>query len=221
MKFNLEAPFWQFMTTCVRFFALNLLFIATLIPVVTIGPARAALYSTVFAYTDNEDIPLCREYLRRLRREGLRGLLASVIFVALGALIVFGLVFWNSLDTDMAYVVLPILIVAGVLVFLTFECYFPLQARFENSFGGTLLNAVRLPWAAFGPALGIVAIDVAAAALVAFTGFFRVAFILLGGAWLAYAKSLVYLRIFERVSPTDPDAPRETPDYTLPTASIQ
>ncbi|NMM94916.1 YesL family protein [Bifidobacterium oedipodis] len=221
MKFNLEGPFWQFMTLCVRFFALNLLFILTIIPVVTIGPARAALYSTVFAYTDNEDIPLCREYLRRFKREFMRSIVASIIFVALGAAIIFGLVFWNALDTDLAYVTLPFLILAGAIVFLTFEYYFPLEARYANTFKATLTNAARMPWAAFGHTMGIIAIDVAAIALFAFTGFFRVLFVLLGCAWLAYAKSLVYLRAFARVDTTNGAAHNERPDYTLPTASIQ
>lgn len=221
MKFNLEGPFWQFVTLCVRYLALNLVFIVTLIPVVTIGPARAALYSTVFAYTDNEDIPLCREYLKRFKREFVRGIGASLIFVVLAALIIFGLVFWNALDTDLAYVTLPFLILAAAIVFLTFEYYFPLQARYSNTFRATLLNAARLPWAAFRHTLAIIAIDIAAAALFSFTGFFRVLFILFGCAWLAYAKSLVYLRIFDHVS-GDPTKPRnDQPDYSLPTASIQ
>ncbi|OZG69449.1 YesL family protein [Bifidobacterium eulemuris] len=221
MKFNLEGPFWQFVTLCVRYFALNLLFLVTLVPVVTIGPARAALYSTVFAYIDNEDIPLCREYLKRFKKEFVRGIGASLIFVVLAALIIFGIVFWNALDTDLAYLTLPLLIIAAAVVFLTFECYFPLQARYDNTFRATLLNAVRIPWAAFRQILAIIAIDVAAAALFSFTGFFRVLFVLLGCAWLAYAKALVYLRIFARVSGDPTQTRDDQPDYSLPTASIQ
>ena len=72
----------------------------------------------------------------------------------------------------------------------------------------------------FGYTLGILAIDVAAGAIFAFTPYLRFLFILLGFAWLAYAKSLLYLRAFQRVS-GDPNTPREKPDYSLPSASIQ
>ena len=220
MKFNINAPFWQFMTLCTRYFILNVLFVVTLIPVVTIGPARAALYSTVFAYSDNEDINLGREYLRRFKREFLRGIGSSILFVVVLGAAAFSIVFWNSLDTDLAYVVLPVLIVVSVLVALTFEYYYPLQARYENTFLGTLANAFRMPWAAFGQTLALIAIDVMAAALIAFTSWMRLAVIILGFSWLAYAKSLILLRAFARVDRNSP-ASTEKPDYSMPTGSIQ
>lgn len=218
--FDPENQFWQFVNLCLRYLVLNLLFLVTIIPIVTIGPARAALYSTVFAYTDNEDIQLGREYLKRFKREFLPALGSSVIFLVLIAIATFAIVFWNALDTNLAYVTLPILIIVGVVTLLTFEYYSPLQGRYANTFGATLKNAFMMPWAAFKYTLGLFAIDVAAAALFVFTGWFRIAFILLGFSWLAYAKSLIYLRAFAHVS-GDPDKPREAPDYSMPSGSIQ
>lgn len=220
MHYNPNSPVWQFVSLCLRYFILNLFFLISIIPIVTIGPARAALYSTVFAFSDNDDINLGREYIRRFKREFKRGIGSSIIFVVLIAAIVFAIVFWNALDTNAAYITLPILIIFGVLTFLTFEYYYPLQARYENTFRQTLRNSFMMPWARFGYTLGILAIDVAAGAIFAFTPYLRFLFILLGFAWLAYAKSLLYLRAFQRVS-GDPNTPREKPDYSLPSASIQ
>ena len=39
MRFNINAPFWRFMDTLLRFVGLNLVYLITLIPNVTIGPA--------------------------------------------------------------------------------------------------------------------------------------------------------------------------------------
>ena len=36
MKFNTNVPFWQFMNTLARFTALNLVYLVTLIPIITI-----------------------------------------------------------------------------------------------------------------------------------------------------------------------------------------
>lgn len=76
MKFNTNVPFWQFMNTLARFTALNLVYLVTLIPIITIGPARAALYSTMFAYDEHDDVNLVREYLKRFKREFKQGLAA-------------------------------------------------------------------------------------------------------------------------------------------------
>lgn len=138
MHYNPNSPVWQFVSLCLRYFILNLFFLISIIPIVTIGPARAAMYSTVFAFSDNDDINLGREYIRRFKREFKRGIGSSIIFVVLIAAIVFAIVFWNALDTNAAYITLPILIIFGVLTFLTFEYYYPLQARYENTFRQTL-----------------------------------------------------------------------------------
>lgn len=76
MRFNINAPFWRFMDTLLRFVGLNLVYLITLIPNVTIGPARAALYSTMFAYDEHDDIRLVKEYLTRFKREFKQGLAA-------------------------------------------------------------------------------------------------------------------------------------------------
>ncbi|MGO1346295.1 MAG: DUF624 domain-containing protein, partial [Bifidobacterium psychraerophilum] len=99
MRFNIDGPVWQFITQCTRFLILNVLFVITIIPIVTIGPARTALYSTVFAYTDNEGIDLGREYLKRFKDEFLKSIASSLIFVALAAAIAFAIIFWYSSDT--------------------------------------------------------------------------------------------------------------------------
>ena len=81
MRFNINTPFWRFMDTLLRFVGLNLVYLITLIPNVTIGPARAALYSTMFAYDEHDDIRLVKEYLTRFKREFKQGLAAWVLVV--------------------------------------------------------------------------------------------------------------------------------------------
>ena len=92
MRFNINAPFWRFMDTLLRFVGLNLVYLITLIPNVTIGPARAALYSTMFAYDEHDDIRLVKEYLTRFKREFKQGLAAWVLVAILATAILFGLV---------------------------------------------------------------------------------------------------------------------------------
>lgn len=91
MRFNINAPFWRFMDTLLRFVGLNLVYLITLIPNVTIGPARAALYSTMFAYDEHDDIRLVKEYLTRFKREFKQGLAAWVLVAILATAILFGI----------------------------------------------------------------------------------------------------------------------------------
>ena len=220
MHFNISGPFWQFLNTCVRFFILNILFVLTIIPIITIGPARTALYSTVFAYSEDDSIDLGRQYLRRFKREFIPSIGSWLIFLALAATILFATVFWASTDSRIVYVVMPVLILAGVITVLTYEYFFPLQARYRNGFGATWKNSFMLPWHAFGKTLLLLAIDTAAIALFVFIAYLRVAFVLLGFSWLAYAKSLIFLRIFSQAGDR-PGQEQDKPDYSMPTASLE
>ena len=97
MRFNINAPFWRFMDTLLRFVGLNLVYLITLIPNVTIGPARAALYSTMFTYDEHDDIRLVKEYLTRFKREFKQGLAAWVLVAILAAVILV------TLNTHLVY----------------------------------------------------------------------------------------------------------------------
>lgn len=198
MKFNINAPFWQFMNTLVRFTALNLVYLATLIPIVTIGPARAALYSTMFAYDEHDDIRLVHEYLQRFKREFKQGLVSGILAFVLAAAIIFGLAFWRAWDTDAAYAPLIFLVIAAVVVVLFSEYVAPLQARFTNSLGRLWSLSAMFPWRAFPCSLVLVVIDVFVFGIAYYVPFVRVFAIIFGVAWVVYAKSLILLWGFKR-----------------------
>lgn len=148
MRFNINAPFWRFMDTLLRFVGLNLVYLITLIPNVTIGPARAALYSTMFAYDEHDDIRLVKEYLTRFKREFKQGLAAWVLVAILAAAILFGLSFWKAWDTNTSYIPLILLVIAAVVVALFAEYVAPLQARFANTTGRLFSLSAMFPWRA-------------------------------------------------------------------------
>lgn len=202
MRFNINAPFWRFMDTLLRFVGLNLVYLITLIPNVTIGPARAALYSTMFAYDEHDDIRLVKEYLTRFKREFKQGLAAWVLVAILAAAILFGLSFWKAWDTNASYIPLILLVIAAVVVALFAEYAAPLQARFANTTGRLFSLSAMFPWRSFPCSLVLVVIDVLAAGLSYFVPLIRVLAILFGIAWVAYAKSLILLWDFKRYGGT-------------------
>lgn len=198
MKFNTEAPFWQFMGTLARFTALNAVYLLTMIPVVTIGPAQAALYSTLFAYDAHDDIRLVPEYLRRFRREFRQALVSGLLLAALVAVVVFGLAFWAAWDTDMAYAPLILMVAAVVATLFLAEYLFPIQARFDNPLPRQWKLAALFPYRAFACSVALVLVDVVALGVAWFVPFLRVLMLIFGLSWLAYAKSLILLWGFRR-----------------------
>lgn len=204
MRFNINAPFWRFMDTLLRFVGLNLVYLISLIPIVTIGPARAALYSTMFAYDEHDDIRLVREYLTRFKREFRQGVISWIIIAMLAAIIIFGIAFWATYDSNASYAPLILLIIAAVLVALIAEYLFPIQARFVNTLGHEWRLAAMFPWRAWPATLALLCIDVIALGIAFYVPFIRVLALLFGIAWAAYAKSLLLLWAFKRYGTVGP-----------------
>ena len=190
------------MDTLLRFVGLNLVYLITLIPNVTIGPARAALYSTMFAYDEHDDIRLVKEYLTRFKREFKQGLAAWVLVAILATAILFGLSLGAAWGSAACCVRVLISVVAAAVVALFAEYAAPLQARFANTTGRLFSLSAMFPWRAFPCSLVLVVIDVLAAGLSYFVPLIRVLAILFGIAWVAYAKSLILLWGFKRYGGT-------------------
>lgn len=198
MKFNINAPFWQFMNTLARFTALNVVYLLTMLPVVTIGTAQAAMYSTMFAYDEHDDIKLVHEYLRRFKRELKDGLINGILLFILIAVAIWGLAFWAAYDSNIAYGPLILLVAVSVAILFLAEYLFPMQARFANPIGRQWKLTAMFPWRAFGCTMALVVVDLLALSLAYFVPFVRALMIIFGMSWLAYAKSLILLWGFKK-----------------------
>ena len=124
--------------------------------------------------------------------------------MALAALIIFGMAFWKTYDSNLSYGPLIALIIAAVVVTLIAEYLFPIQARFENPISRQWKLAAMFPWRAWPATLALLAIDVIALAVAWFVPFIRALALLFGVAWAAYAKSLLLLWAFKRYGTQGP-----------------
>lgn len=215
MRFNLNNPVWAFLTTLVHFTLMNVVFLISLIPIITIGPALAAAYSTMFAYIDHDDINLTREYLARFKREFVQAIKTFPVFLVVGAALVFGIFFWLQITSNITYLVYPVLIIAAVVFILTFEFLYPLQARFANTTPRLWKLSLTLPWKVVGHALGLIAIDAVMLILLYGNSIVRIFLLLFGTMWVIYAKSLVLNNAFNRVqNPGHVSEPPNNPQAT-------
>ncbi|WP_260301908.1 YesL family protein [Schleiferilactobacillus harbinensis] len=196
MHFNPNNPVWIFMGTLAKFTGLNVLFVLTCIPIITIGPARTALYATIFKYQENDSIPLSRTYWEKLKSEFRNSFFSTIIFFVLYAVLIFNLVFWLHLKSSASIFVMTLIVVLLVFVSLAFDYHFPILARFQNSYWQTWKNSFVLPWMRFISSCLLVVIDVAVTTLAYFMPFIRVLLLIFGLAWTAYLKSFIFLRVF-------------------------
>lgn len=145
--FGPDSPAIRFLWKLADLIALNLIWILCCIPVVTIGPSTAAMYSVARRIANGEWPAVLKPFFRAFRQNFKQAFLVFLILLiplALIAVYLF-LVFSGALDHS-AWMKMLCCLAALILGFV-WTYVFPLLAQFENTLGNTLKNAVLLPLA--------------------------------------------------------------------------
>lgn len=123
---------------------LNLLFVATCIPVFTVGAASSALYTVCFRMIRQEEGHIISGYLRSFKENFRQGTGIWLILLLLAAVGALNLGWLNSIGSLMQTVMrLLTVMVLAILAFI--HAYvFPLQSQFRNTVKVTLSNAFLL-----------------------------------------------------------------------------
>lgn len=178
----------------------NLLFVLTCLPLVTIGIAKISLYQTLFDIKNSRRVPVIRTYLRAFRTNWKLGLQLGLMELAVAGISVFDLLlFWNQ--TALPFQVLKV-ICLGVLLFLALVMLaaYPLAGKYQLTVKECLQKAVlvatfNFPW--FVLMMVLLLLILMVLYLSAFTLLLGgSAFILFGFALLAFWQVGLMERIF-------------------------
>ncbi len=170
MKSKAMNPVLDFINTLYNFVALNLVFLITCLPVITIGTALSSLYYVTLREARGEYGYLVRTYLREFKNNFKKGTIAFAILFLIAAMIG-----W----------------------FLIFTYTFPLIGRFENSTKQTLKNAFGLAMSNMKATFALIIIDAFVFSLCLFLSPMKLLMVLFGFAFVAYCQSFVFKKVFE------------------------
>lgn len=189
------------MNTLTHYTALNLVFLLTCIPILTIGTAVTSLYGVTLKYIENEDIPLVRTYLKNFKSDFKQSFIAFLIVLIIGSVIGFNFAFWRKFSSSLSTPILVLLTVVTLLIVFALEFLFPLLATYQNSLTQTFKNAFLVSIASFFKTLLLLAIDATALAVFYLSGFVRVLLLIFGFAFIVYLKSFIIRNIFAHFDP--------------------
>ena len=145
--FNPESPFFRFTGRVLDLMVLSVLWLVCSLPIVTIGPASAALYYSCAKCLRHQEPGPYRNFLSAFRQNLKTGIGATVVCLLLAVLLDAGYLFlvmaagtggsvWGVVR--IMYLVLLVIPVSMV------SCAFPLLSRFTYTVGGLLSNSLRL-----------------------------------------------------------------------------
>lgn len=196
MKFNPDSPFFEFMNTLAVFIGLNVLFLITCLPVITIGPALSALYTVTLKEARKEQGYIFSTYLKAFKRNFPQSVAAFLIQLVLAFVFVFNAIFWGEQNTVPGNICMFLMTLLLVVLAFSFLYTFPLLARFQNSLKQTLKNSVAIAVTNPKITLGLLAIQAVFIIACIAVPQAKIFMALLGFAFDAYCNSLLLTRLF-------------------------
>lgn len=207
--FNMDNKFFVFMGRVADLMILNLLCIVCCIPIVTAGPAIAAMFYVTLKMVRNEESYIVKGFFKSFRQNLKQGIIINLIMLLFGVLIITDIRIMGNMEGTF-YKVLYTIFLAFALVYLMIYMYiYPVLAKFYNSIKNTFVNALlmsirHLPYT-------VLMIIVTALPFVIF--FFvpsseiqsavLLVCVLIGCSLVAYINSYFFVKIFDKYIPEE------------------
>ena len=149
MQYNQDSKFWHFATLVADFILLNLLFIVLCIPVVTIGPAIAALIHTTLKLSEDENRTLVKPFWNEFKRDITKKILLWIVyFLLIAALVYMAQFYWNFANNNaelfkiigfmlfmLSAFILVLTMVASIIgLAMTTQYFSPIKRLVKNSY---------------------------------------------------------------------------------------
>ncbi|MFS9314446.1 YesL family protein [Streptococcus infantis] len=180
----------------------NLLFVVSCLPIVTIGVAKISLYQTIFEVKSSRRVPVFKTYIRAFKQNLKLGLQLGLLELGIFLISVVDLsLFWGQ--TGLGFQLIKA-ICLGILIFLTLVMLasYPIAARYELTWKevlqkGLLLVSFNFVW--FFLMLAIILLIIM---LLYLSGFTLVlggsAFLLFGFGLLAFCQTGLMEKLFAK-----------------------
>ena len=191
---------------------LNLLYLVFCIPIVTIGPATAALHYVTLKYAANEEDRVWAPFIHSFRQNLKQGILVGLIATAVGVFLAFDL-YWiyQMVNAGQAFdKVVLVLVSLACVVYLMMTAYiYPLLARYDNSIKQMFRTAIILAIRHLPATLCMAVISAAPIILLMYTPTtFMVSltfYFFIGFAAIAFLHDKLIHRIFLQYTPKEPE----------------
>ena len=201
-----DSAAMRFLTRIADLMLLNLVFIATAIPIVTLGAALTALNFTAMRIVRDQCDAVTRDYFRSFRQNfrqaTLLGLLVILVTVALGAWYV--VLTGGSLDAGAQLTLLVLWYLIAFAFALNLLFVFPYLANFEGTIREVLRNARLLSWR--HPLVAIMSLAIIGLAIVVTVFYpavtaYGLLWLAIGFAAIAFLTGVLFTRVFDTYAP--------------------
>ena len=198
-KISVDNPFFNWMGTIGDFILLNIVFLFTCIPVVTIGVSLTSLYRVMIKRLRGESAYPVKEYFRTFRKEWKQSTVLWLILLVSGGVLVFDIFFARNMPRVLNVCIGVLSLLWGFIYTYTF----PLQGQYQNTVKNTLKNALLLSVANLHFTFPMLLVNAVPVICVMFGDFVAAmivpVYVVIGFSLTAWVNSCILLRIFQKI----------------------
>lgn len=211
--FNMDNKFFTFMGRVADLILLNIIFLLSCIPIVTIGASITAMYYVTLKMARNEDSYIFRSFVKSFKQNFKQSTIIWLILLAVGALLFVDFNIMEQAGSEGVFKAVYLGLYLLLLFFgMVFAYIFPLLSRFDNTVKNTFLNALKMAIAHFPYTVLILVITYVPMFLTLNYGVVLVygafVWIAAGFAVTSFLNAKIFTKIFARYIP----APEEVND---------
>ena len=205
--FNMDSPIMRFLGRLADVMILNIVFLITCLPVVTIGAAWTSLSYVTLKMSRDEESSIVKSYFKAFRQNFRQA--TAIWGIALVAMFIFYMDFHiiRSMNPSMAQAMFLLLAAIAMLAALTLLYVFPVLAKFDNTILNTIKNAFFMAIGNLPHTLLMAAVIVGSVVLTFLSqqtiAVGLLVWIMVGFALIAFLNAHILVKVFDKYIPQE------------------
>ena len=212
--FNMDSPIMRFLGRLADVMILNIVFLITCLPVVTIGAAWTSLSYVTLKMSRDEESYIVKSYFKAFRQNFRQA--TAIWGIALVAMFIFYMDFHiiRSMNPSMAQAMFILLAAIAMLAALTLLYVFPVLAKFDNTILNTIKNAFFMAIGNLPHTLLMAAVIVGSVVLTFLSqqtiAIGMLVWIMVGFALIAFLNAHILVKVFDKYIPQEEEDSSES-----------
>lgn len=188
-------------STIVDLLILNILFVLTSLPIITIGASLTALYSVTLKMVKNEESYIAKSYFRAFKRNFVLSTKTFVFIAVFSALMIINILLAFN-QTKLYFMFIQIASTVFLCIIYIYSIYFfPVLARFDFTLKQVFMHISHMIINHIGLFLFIICLNIPVIFLGLYSvntaAFLLIFLLIIGTSLLTYIHSFIFRRIFE------------------------
>lgn len=199
--FQMDGSFYEFFKKLLWVLIINIIYVITCIPIITIGAATTAMYTVMFKIVREEKFSILKDYFSAFAKNFVQSTVIWIASAVIGFVCYLDIAYFALISNTVGYILMALAIIITFVFLMLVSIVFPVISRFEGTIVEHLKNAWYLIGNHIGYCAGAVLVTILVVGGIAFSTLIGLVFsylVIFVFALNAFILSYMYDRIFSQ-----------------------